>query len=137
MCLFLFRSFFKECFWWVNAKQTKLSQSGGCNSLAYSVSAKIKWKNGLKRMDSVIFSDLLCKELSLCSVAGCENMISCSVCFLLWKYFCIFERCFSAWASACLSLTQIQEVLFFQTTNCYCVNCHRVCDTVTPLCHSF
>lgn len=58
-----------ECFWWVNAKQTKLSQSGGCNSLAYSVSAEIKWKNGLMRMDLVIFSDLLCKELSLCSVA--------------------------------------------------------------------
>lgn len=38
---------------------------------------------------------------------------------------------------ACLWVTQIQEVLFFQTTNCYCVNCHRVCDTVTPLCHSF
>lgn len=66
MCLFLFRSMFKECFWWANANQTKLSQSGGCNSLAYSVSAKSKWKNGLMRMDLVIFSDVLCKELSLC-----------------------------------------------------------------------
>lgn len=55
MCLFLFRSVFKECFWWVSAKQTQLSQSGGCNSLAYSMSAKIKWKNGIMRMDVVIF----------------------------------------------------------------------------------
>lgn len=74
MCLFLFRSVFKECFLWVNAKQTKLSRSGGCNSLAYSVSAKFKWKSGLRKMDLVIFSDLLCKELSLCSVASCESM---------------------------------------------------------------
>lgn len=73
----------------MQTKQNYLS----LNSLAYSVSAKIKWKNGLMRMDLVIFSDLLCKELSLCSDANFESMISWSVCFLLCKYFSVFEGC--------------------------------------------